>query len=227
MLARRGRVSGVAGGGNSAGQAALFMAEAGSPSTIVVRSSDLSATMSRATSSTGSRPTRASRCGRRRRSSALTVTDRSRPFGSPGLTASTRHDASGCSPSSVTNPHRNACRDAPPSTTVASCSPTESFDDQRLNGRWDALGRRPLPFETSQPGLFAVGDVRSGSSKRVATAVSEGSAVVGAVHEYLAFALSVPGAPAPGTAPQLARGGPGKHRSPTCAIRARHLLFRH
>jgi thioredoxin reductase (NADPH) len=45
-----------------------------------------------------------------------------------------------------------------------------------------------LPFETSLPGLFAVGDVRSGSTKRVATAVGEGSAAVGSVHEWLAFA---------------------------------------
>jgi thioredoxin reductase (NADPH) len=52
-------------------------------------------------------------------------------------------------------------------------------------GRWTALGREPLPFETSCPGLFAVGDVRSGSTKRVAAAVGEGSAVVRSVHDYL------------------------------------------
>jgi thioredoxin reductase (NADPH) len=52
---------------------------------------------------------------------------------------------------------------------------------------WTALGRAPLPYETSHPGLFAVGDVRSGSAKRVATAVGEGSAAVRAIHEYLAF----------------------------------------
>ena len=63
-----------------------------------------------------------------------------------------------------------------------------SLGDEQLGGRWQALGRRPLPFETSHPGLFAVGDVRSGSTKRVATAVGEGSAAVGSVHEYLAFA---------------------------------------
>jgi len=45
-----------------------------------------------------------------------------------------------------------------------------------LGEGWEALGREPLPFETSQPGLFAVGDVRSGSVKRVASAVGEGSA---------------------------------------------------
>lgn len=56
-----------------------------------------------------------------------------------------------------------------------------------LKGPWEALGRNPLPFETSLPGLFAVGDVRSGSTKRVAAAVGEGSAAVRSVHEYLAF----------------------------------------
>jgi thioredoxin reductase (NADPH) len=48
------------------------------------------------------------------------------------------------------------------------------------------LQRAPLPFETSLPGVFAVGDVRHGSIKRVAGAVGEGSAAVGSVHQYLA-----------------------------------------
>jgi thioredoxin reductase (NADPH) len=42
------------------------------------------------------------------------------------------------------------------------------------------------PYETSLPGVFAVGDVRSGSIKRVASAVGEGSVVVQAAHQYLA-----------------------------------------
>jgi thioredoxin reductase (NADPH) len=63
-----------------------------------------------------------------------------------------------------------------------------SLDEARLDERWEALNRRPLPFETSYPGLFAVGDVRSGSIKRVAAAVGEGSAAVRSVHEHLAFA---------------------------------------
>jgi thioredoxin reductase (NADPH) len=45
--------------------------------------------------------------------------------------------------------------------------------------------REPLGFETSVPGVFAVGDVRAGSVKRVASAVGEGSVVVTAVHQYL------------------------------------------
>ncbi|WP_170154355.1 FAD-dependent oxidoreductase [Protaetiibacter intestinalis] len=49
-----------------------------------------------------------------------------------------------------------------------------------------ALGRAPLPFETSWPGVFAAGDVRHGSIKRVAAAVGEGSSAVQSVHRFLA-----------------------------------------
>ena len=49
---------------------------------------------------------------------------------------------------------------------------------------WD-YDREPLPLETSVPGVFAAGDVRQGSMKRVAAAVGEGGAVVRLVHEHL------------------------------------------
>ena len=48
------------------------------------------------------------------------------------------------------------------------------------------LDRDPFPFETNVPGVFAVGDVRAGSGKRVASAVGEGSGCVGVIHTYLA-----------------------------------------
>jgi thioredoxin reductase (NADPH) len=48
------------------------------------------------------------------------------------------------------------------------------------------LEREPFPFETSRPGVFAAGDVRHGSVKRVAGAAGEGSVAVGSVHRYLA-----------------------------------------
>jgi thioredoxin reductase (NADPH) len=47
--------------------------------------------------------------------------------------------------------------------------------------------REPLPFETSVPGVFAAGDLRAGAMNRVASAVGEGSMVVRSVHEYLAL----------------------------------------
>jgi thioredoxin reductase (NADPH) len=53
------------------------------------------------------------------------------------------------------------------------------------NGEWRG-GRQPLLLETSRPGVLAVGDVRSGSIKRVASAVGEGSMAVRLVHEHLA-----------------------------------------
>ncbi|HEY4868878.1 MAG TPA: FAD-dependent oxidoreductase [Candidatus Dormibacteraeota bacterium] len=48
----------------------------------------------------------------------------------------------------------------------------------------DTDGRMRLPLETSRPGVFAAGDVRSGSIKRVASAVGEGSMAVRLVHDY-------------------------------------------
>jgi thioredoxin reductase (NADPH) len=50
------------------------------------------------------------------------------------------------------------------------------------------LDREPAPHETSLPGVFAVGDARRGSVKRVASAVGEGSVVVSSVHAHLAAA---------------------------------------
>jgi thioredoxin reductase (NADPH) len=55
-------------------------------------------------------------------------------------------------------------------------------------GAWPDTTRAPQPYETSLPGLFAVGDVRSGSVKRVASAVGEGSVVVSQLHQHLEVA---------------------------------------
>ena len=55
----------------------------------------------------------------------------------------------------------------------------------RLPPAWP-LERPPMPHETSIPGVFAVGDVRHGSVKRVASAVGEGSVAIQFVHRFLA-----------------------------------------
>ena len=52
--------------------------------------------------------------------------------------------------------------------------------------------RAPLPLETSMPGVFAVGDVRYRSIKRVASAVGDGATAIRMVHEYLAAELTGP-----------------------------------
>src|SRR3989454_12841512 len=56
-------------------------------------------------------------------------------------------------------------------------------DGQRPKG-W-ALDRDPFLLETNVPGIFAVGDVRHGSIKRVASGVGEGSVAVQVIHQYL------------------------------------------
>jgi thioredoxin reductase (NADPH) len=59
------------------------------------------------------------------------------------------------------------------------------LDDGRAPAGWP-LRRLPLPMETSVPGVFAVGDVRHGSVKRVASAVGAGAIAVQFIHQYLA-----------------------------------------
>jgi thioredoxin reductase (NADPH) len=56
------------------------------------------------------------------------------------------------------------------------------IDDDGLGPRWKSASRRPLPFETSIPAVFAVGDVRKGSMKRVAAAIGEGASAVACAH---------------------------------------------
>ena len=62
--------------------------------------------------------------------------------------------------------------------------------------RWDGMERGPYLLETNLPGVFAAGDVRSGSVKRVASAVGEGSIAAHFVSEHLGSrSTGVPGSP--------------------------------
>jgi thioredoxin reductase (NADPH) len=65
-------------------------------------------------------------------------------------------------------------------------------DLDRADEGW-SLEREPLPLETSMPGVFAVGDARQGSVKRVASAVGEGAIAVRYIHEYLAAPVELGG----------------------------------
>jgi thioredoxin reductase (NADPH) len=56
--------------------------------------------------------------------------------------------------------------------------------EELAEARWP-LTRQPFLLETSRPGVFAVGDVRAGNIKRVASAVGEGSIAVALVHHVL------------------------------------------
>jgi thioredoxin reductase (NADPH) len=176
----------VVGGGNSAGQAALYLADSGSPVTVVIRGPDLSRSMSRylvdrieadPRIAVRTNTTVAALAGERTLSS-VRLRGESGPVEVPCVALFSFIGAepgsgwlSGCA---AVDPHGFILSD-------------RALDDGDLDERWAAIGRGPLPFETSHPGLFAVGDVRSGSTKRVAAAVGEGSAAVRSVHEYLAF----------------------------------------
>jgi thioredoxin reductase (NADPH) len=175
----------VAGGGNSAGQAALFLADAASAVTIVIRGPELAASMSRylidrieADKRIIVRPN--TRIVALEGDQSLTGVRISGPGGEETLASGALFSFIGAEPASEWMSGFAALDDEGFVLT------DRSLGREHLAG-WEALGRSPLPFETSHPGLFAVGDVRSGSTKRVAAAVGEGSAAVRSVHAYLAF----------------------------------------
>jgi thioredoxin reductase (NADPH) len=62
----------------------------------------------------------------------------------------------------------------------------DALDAAALGERTSWRTRRPAPLETSVPGVFAIGDVRAGSVKRVGAAIGEGAAVVAQLHAHLA-----------------------------------------
>ena len=176
----------LAGGGNSAGQAALFLATAASAVTIVIRGPDLAASMSRylidrIEADKRIAVQRNTRIVALEGDQTLTGVRVSGPGGEETLAATALFSFIGADPASEWLSGFVALDDRGFVLTDLSLEP------RHLDGRWEALGRSPLPFETSHPGLFAVGDVRSGSTKRVAAAVGEGSAAVRSVHDYLAF----------------------------------------
>ena len=69
-------------------------------------------------------------------------------------------------------------------------------DVDRPDARRWPLERDPFLLETSVPGIFAAGDVRHGSVKRVASGVGEGSIAIAFVHEHLAELAAAEGTPA-------------------------------
>ena len=182
----------VVGWGNSAGQAAIFLSQQGCRVRIAVRRADLSATMSAYL---------VHRIEADPHIDVLAQTQVRSLGGDPHLERVTvEHTATG-------QRQVLACAalfcfiGAVPATAWVGGTvtldrkgfvptdrslPTEDRDHPRFGGR------EPLPFETSVPGVFAVGDVRSGSMKRVAAAVGEGSSAVRSVHEYLATTGSRP-----------------------------------
>lgn len=175
QLCRNGEVV-VVGGGNSAGQAAVFLSRIASHVHVLVRSSGLAATMSDYL------------VQRILLSSSITLHTHSEIVGLGGdgrlseVTWQQRDTGE-----QTTRPISNVfvMIGAEPNTDwLKDCL---ALDDKGfvLTGRCAQGHLLESPYATTKPGIFAVGDVRSGSVKRVASSVGEGSVVVQAVHHYL------------------------------------------
>jgi thioredoxin reductase (NADPH) len=176
----------VVGGGNSAGQAAIYLAQQGSRVSIAIRRDDLARSMSHYL---------IERIEAEPQIELLTCTEVRGLSGTGHLEAVTlEHTATGdrrtvpCSGLFCfigADPATGWLGDAVALDGSGFVLTDRSLPDSILGGPAFAA-RDPLPFETSTPGVFAVGDVRHGSLKRVAAAVGEGSSAVRSVHEHLA-----------------------------------------
>ena len=170
----------LVGGGNSAGQAAMFLSRTAAHVHILVRGADLSASMSDYL------------VQRIARSPHITV----HPFtevtalegGNFLRTITWRDRRNGASETHAICSLFVMIGAVPNTDWLRDCVPLDSHGfvqtGQDRNGQ--ALSS---PFATTIPGIFAVGDVRSGSVKRVASGVGEGSVVVQAIHRFLQPAM--------------------------------------
>jgi thioredoxin reductase (NADPH) len=172
----RGEEVVVVGGGNSAGQAAMFLSRHAVHVHILVRANGLAATMSDyLVQRIAQSPHITLRAGTE--VTALDGDDRLR-----SVTWAKVGDGAG-----ETRPIGNVfvMIGAEPNTDwLEGCL---ELDDRGFvhTGKGKDGTPLPSPYMTTRPGIFAVGDVRSGSVKRVAASVGEGSVVVAAIHQYL------------------------------------------
>ena len=177
----------VVGGGNSAGQAATWLADHGHPVTIVIRGEDLAASMSQYLIDRIARQTAITTMSR----SALREADgagRLERVIVEDLTTSARRTIAAAAlfvligaeahtqwlPTSIELDSHGFIVTGPDLSSQARHTPA-----------WQKLGRDPYLVESSLPGVFAVGDVRSRSVKRVAAAVGEGSIAIRFASEHL------------------------------------------
>jgi len=173
----------LVGGGNSAGQAAVFLAQHASMVNVLMRGPSLAATMSRylidrieAAANIQLRP--------------HTEIKRLHGDASRGLVAVTWHDRHAGIEEQRQIGNVFLFVGAEPETSwLRGCDVTVDRCGFVRTGTTlgaSAGGRQRAPLETSIPGVFAVGDVRSGSVKRVGGAIGEGAQAVAQIHQYLA-----------------------------------------
>jgi thioredoxin reductase (NADPH) len=197
----------VVGGGNSAGQAVLHLAKFAKDVTLLVRGPTLAASMSEylisqleATRNVAIRYSTMV-VGARDQDGFLAAV-RLAPSGATDATPSDEIEAGGLFVLIGSMPRTSWLPDTVERDPAGFLRTGVSRDVQKAGSF--GPDRPPLALETSVPGVFAIGDVRAGSIKRVATAVGDGATVVSMLHTYLAenpLPASPPAAaPAPGQA---------------------------
>jgi thioredoxin reductase (NADPH) len=171
----------VIGGGNSAGQAAIYLAQSNCAVTIAIRRPDLTQTMSHYL---------IERIEADPRIDLISGVEVQALGGEDHLEQTTLVSTDTGERQTIPCAGLFCFIGATPETSWLAGSVALDRDGFILTDRqlpMAAVGSSvPLPFETSTPGVFAAGDVRLGSMKRVAAAVGEGSSAVRSVHERLA-----------------------------------------
>lgn len=176
----------VVGGGNSAGQGAIFLADHARSVTIVIRGPDLSASMSHYL---------IERIERSDNIHLLPHTEVSAVSGTETLESITLRNRQGGSEETRpahglfvfigAAPRTDWLEDAIARDSYGYILTGRDLPSAKSTGTAWPLDRDPYITETTVPGVFAAGDVRAGSVKRVAAAVGEGSVTVAFVHAHL------------------------------------------
>jgi thioredoxin reductase (NADPH) len=180
---RSGRAA-VVGGGNSAGQAVMFLAEHTAGATLLLRGDNLRKNMS---------DYLARRIERHEKIEVLRHVEVETVEGDRTITGLRLRDLRhgtirnlACSALFVFIGARPRTGWMPPSIAVDAKGFILTGADAAKSDRWPLTDREPCTVETTCPGVFAAGDVRSGTTKRVAFAVGDGALAVACAHRVLA-----------------------------------------
>jgi thioredoxin reductase (NADPH) len=170
----------LVGGGNSAGQAAVFLSAHAAKVTMMVRGDGLADTMSRYL---------IDRIESTPNIELLAHTEITALDGQPGIALErvTWRDRKSGEETKADVRNVFLFIGADPATDwLKDCGVELDRGGFVITGKQCSLGHGDNPLQSSVPGVFAVGDVRSGSVKRVGASIGEGAQVVAAVHGYLA-----------------------------------------
>ena len=166
----------LVGAGNSAGQAAVYLASHARKVWMIVRGPDLADSMSRYL---------VDRIAQQPNIAVLTQTQITALEGRNGMLETVRWRGKSGEAASQAIEHLFLLIGAAPNTRWLNGSGVATDEKGFILTGADA-GKDAKPLETSRPGIFAIGDVRLNSVKRVGAAIGEGAQVVAALHGYLA-----------------------------------------